>query len=170
MTEEAAPQLSHTDPDGAARMVDVTDKRATRRTAVASGSIRMTARTLDAIMSNALAKGDVLNVARIAGIMAAKRTSDLIPLCHPVALTHVDVEFTPDQDIPGLRCEATAVTLSQTGVEMEAILAVAVALTTIYDMAKSADRAMVMGDIRLEYKSGGRSGEYRRETAPANDR
>ena len=120
----------------------------------------MAHRALSAIRNNTIAKGDVLGVARIAGIMAAKRTSDLIPLCHPIALSHVDVVLSIDDELPGIRAAATAAATGVTGVEMEAIVAVTVALTTIYDMAKSVDRSMVIGDVRLLKKSGGKSGDY----------
>ncbi len=153
-------RLTHTNASGEAHMVDVSVKPETRREATAAGSIRMTRDAFAAVRDNAIGKGDVLGVARIAGIMAAKRTSDLIPLCHPVALSHVDVVVYLDDSVPGVRVESTAVATSVTGVEMEAIVAVTVALTTIYDMAKSVDRAMVIGDVRLLRKSGGKSGEY----------
>lgn len=154
--------LTHTDEWGKASMVDVGAKATTARTATAAGTIRMTPATLTAIRDNQIVKGDVLAVARIAGIMAAKRTAELIPLCHPVPITHVDVALHIDDSIPGVRAEATASTVAQTGIEMEAIVAVGIALTTIYDMAKSADRAMVIGDIRLMTKTGGASGSYTR--------
>jgi cyclic pyranopterin phosphate synthase len=141
-------------------MVDVGAKRDTDREAAATGTIRMSQAAFSAIRDNAIAKGDVLNVARVAGIMAAKRTSDLIPLCHPIQLSSVDVRAALDRELPGVRVEATAATSGKTGVEMEAIVAVTVALTTIYDMAKGVDRAMVIGDVRLLRKSGGRSGNY----------
>ena len=141
-------------------MVDVSAKPATHREAVAVGCIRMTPNALNAIHHNTIAKGDVLGVARIAGVMAAKRTAELVPLCHPVALSHVDISLTLDHSLPGIRVEASAVTVAQTGVEMEAIIAVTIALVTIYDMAKSADRGMVISDVRLLRKSGGRSGDY----------
>ncbi len=154
------PQLSHTRESGEARMVDVSAKAETLRTATASGSITMSRSAMTAIRNNSIAKGDVLSVARIAGIMAAKRTSELIPLCHPLALSHVDVTLEIDTELPGVRVEATATTTASTGVEMEAIVAVSIALATVYDMAKSADRAMVIADIRVLRKSGGRSGNY----------
>lgn len=141
-------------------MVDVSLKAETRREATAAGLIRMTRDAFAAISENAIGKGDVLGVARVAGVMAAKRTADLIPLCHPIALSHVDVVVFLDDELPGVRAEATAVATGVTGVEMEAIVAVTVALTTIYDMAKSVDRAMVIGDVRLLRKSGGKSGDY----------
>jgi cyclic pyranopterin monophosphate synthase len=147
-------------------MVDVSAKAETRRTATAAGVIRMTQDAFSAIRDNTLIKGDVLGVARIAGIMAAKRTADLIPLCHPIVLSHIDVVLSLDDSLPGARAEATATATGATGVEMEAIVAVTVALTTIYDMAKSADRTMVIDDIHLLRKSGGKSGDY---TSPVRD-
>ena len=158
--DSASGHLTHTDAAGQAHMVDVSAKMATRRTAVAGGTIRMSTSALAAIRDNAVAKGDVLGVARVAGIMAAKRTSDLIPLCHPIALSHVAVVLALDDSLPGVRAKATAITTGSTGVEMEAIIAVSIALATIYDMAKSIDRSMVIGDVRLLRKSGGKSGEY----------
>jgi cyclic pyranopterin phosphate synthase len=152
--------LSHVDAEGRARMVDVSGKEITVRMARATGSIRMRPETLDAIRANALAKGDVLGVARVAGIMAAKRTAELIPLCHPLPLTDVSVEITLDETLPGLRVEATAKTAAQTGVEMEALVAVSVTLVTIYDMAKAVDKSMVIGEIFLAEKVGGRSGHW----------
>lgn len=142
-------------------MVDVSAKTASLRTAIAGGSIRMSVSALAAIRDNDIAKGDVLGVARVAGIMAAKRTAELIPMCHTVALSHVDVELSLDDTIPGVQARATVVATDVTGVEMEAIVAATVALATIYDMAKSVDRSMVIGDVRLLEKSGGRSGDYR---------
>lgn len=139
-------------------MVDVSGKPATERFARATGSIRMKPDTLTAIQQNALVKGDVLGVAKIAGILAAKRTADLIPLCHPISLTDVQVTLSLDKSLPGVTCEATTRTTGQTGVEMEAITAVVVSLTTVYDMAKSIDRGMVITDVRLLEKAGGRSG------------
>ena len=155
--------LSHIGPDSEARMVDVGAKPETRREARAAGEIRMSAETLDAIRSASLAKGDVLAVAKVAGIMAAKRTADLIPLCHPLPLTDVDVRISEDEALPGLVVEATARTVGRTGVEMEALTAVSVTLLTIYDMAKSLDKRMSLGRIRLLEKSGGRSGPWRAE-------
>jgi cyclic pyranopterin monophosphate synthase len=152
--------LTHTDADGSARMVDVGGKPETRRVATAGGTIRMSHDAFTAIRDNTIAKGEVLGVARIAGIMAAKRTADLIPLCHPVALTNIDVALSLDETLPGIRASATAAATGPTGVEMEAIVAVTVALTTIYDMAKGVDRAMVIGDVKLLRKSGGKSGHY----------
>ena len=155
--------LSHVGPEGEARMVDVGAKPDTARAARAAGEIRMTSETLDAIRSNALAKGDVVAVARVAGVMAAKRTAELIPLCHPLPLTDVDVRIALDESLPGIRVEATARTVGKTGVEMEALTAVSVTLLTIYDMAKSLDKRMRIGSIRLLEKSGGRSGSWRAE-------
>jgi cyclic pyranopterin monophosphate synthase len=152
--------LSHIDAHGRAKMVDVSSKAVTARMARATGSIRMKPETLDAIRSNAVAKGDVLGVARIAGIMAAKRTAELIPLCHPLPLTDVSVDIAFDDTLPGVRVEATARTAAQTGVEMEAIVAVSVTLVTVYDMAKAVDKSMVIGDISLAEKVGGRSGHW----------
>lgn len=143
-------------------MVDVSDKPVSVRWARATGSIRMRPETLTAIRANAVAKGDVLGVARLAGIMAAKRTSELIPLCHPIPLSDITVDITFDDALPGLRVEATAKTAAQTGVEMEAIVAVSVTLVTVYDMAKAVDRSMVIGEISLAEKVGGRSGHWLR--------
>lgn len=142
-------------------MVDVSAKTPTARAARAEGHIRMSAEALRAVRDNTLAKGDVLSVARIAGIQAAKRTAELIPLCHPLPLSDVQVRFTIDDALPGVRCEAEARTVAATGVEMEAITAVAVALVTVYDMVKSIDKAMRIEGIRLLEKSGGKSGPWR---------
>jgi cyclic pyranopterin phosphate synthase len=155
-------ELSHVDADGKARMVDVSAKPETHRTATAAGTIRMKAATLDAIRGNLITKGDVLGVARLAGIMAAKKTADLIPLCHPLPLNDVAVELALDSSLPGVRVEATSQTVGRTGVEMEALTAVSVALLTIYDMAKAIDRDMIIGDIVLLAKTGGKSGPYSR--------
>lgn len=144
-------------------MVDVGDKEITRRVAVAEGFIYMQPATLQHIVAGAHAKGDVLGVARLAGIMGAKRTADLIPLCHPLALTRVAVDLDPISDKNLVRCQATVETVSRTGVEMEALTAVQVALLTVYDMCKATDRAMTMTDIRLLEKTGGKSGNWRRE-------
>jgi len=152
--------LSHIDAEGRARMVDVSGKPVTARWARAVGTIRMQPATLAAIRANELAKGDALGVARIAGIMAAKRTAELIPLCHPLPLADVTVNITVDESLPGLRVEATAKTAAQTGVEMEAIVAVSVTLVTVYDMAKAVDKSMVIGEIFLAEKAGGRSGHW----------
>lgn len=155
-------RLTHTDDSGRARMVDVSSKNESVRSAVATGAIRMSPSTLDAIRSNSLKKGDVLGVARIAGIMAAKKTSDMIPLCHPIALTDIQVEFTLDDSLPGVRVQTVARTIDKTGVEMEALTAAAVALLTVYDMAKAIDRGMSITSIALIEKSGGVSGTWKR--------
>lgn len=152
--------LTHVDPTGKARMVDVSGKEATKRFAKASGAITMKAETLDAIRGNSLAKGDVLGVARVAGIMAAKRTADLIPLCHQLPLSSVTVDFELDQSLPGVRVVASASTEAQTGVEMEAIVAVSVSLITLYDMAKGVDKGMLISEISLSEKRGGKSGDW----------
>ena len=152
-------KLTHLDDAGAAHMVDVGAKAVSQREAVAEGRISMSAEALSAVRAGTAKKGDVLAVARVAGIMAAKKTSDLIPLCHAVALTSVSVEF--ELDDAGIRVFATARTAGQTGVEMEALTAVSAALLTLYDMAKALDKAMVMSGIRLLAKSGGRSGDWR---------
>jgi cyclic pyranopterin phosphate synthase len=155
-------RLSHMDSEGRMTMVDVGDKPATARIAEASGVVKMSAETVAAIRERRTPKGDPLETARLAGIMAAKRTSELIPLCHPLALTHVDVQIALRDD--GAQITATASTTAQTGVEMEALTAVSLAALTLYDMCKAIDRGMTISDIRLERKSGGRSGEWRRET------
>ena len=156
-----AGKLSHIDETGAARMVDVGSKDDTERFASASGTIAMKPETLAMVMSGQAKKGDVLATARIAGIMAAKKTSDLIPLCHPLALTQVTVDIAEDKALPGLTVTATAKLKGKTGVEMEALTACSVALLTIYDMAKAVDRGMVIGDIRVTEKSGGKSGHWK---------
>ena len=153
--------LTHVGADGAAKMVDVTAKPETERVARAAGTIRMGAATLAAIRSNTLKKGDVIAVSRVAGVMAAKRTADLIPLCHPIPLTDVQVEITPDDSLPGLRAEATVKCFGRTGVEMEAISAVCVTLITVFDMVKAVDRELVISDDRVLEKSGGRSGSWK---------
>jgi cyclic pyranopterin phosphate synthase len=162
MAEEAR-TLTHIDAAGEANMVDVGDKAETVRIAVAEGFIRMEPATLDLILKGDAKKGDVIGTARLAGIMAAKQTSSLIPLCHPLMLSKVAVEIREDRALPGLRVEAMAKLTGRTGVEMEALTAVSVACLTIYDMAKAADREMEIGGIRLVEKSGGRSGDYKRE-------
>jgi cyclic pyranopterin phosphate synthase len=156
----AASGLTHFDAQGRAHMVDVGGKPETRRIARASGSIRMQPATLAAIVDGSAKKGDVLGVARIAAIQAAKRTSDLIPLCHPLPLTHVQVEFAIDAATNAVHCTVQAETLGRTGVEMEALTAVQVGLLTVYDMVKAIDRGMVMGDIRVLEKHGGKSGSW----------
>ncbi len=154
------PSLTHIGADGQAHMVDVGDKAETVRIAVAEGFVRMRPETLELILSGNAKKGDVLATARLAGIMAAKQTANLIPLCHPLMLSKVSVEITADETLPGLRVEAMAKLTGRTGVEMEALTAASVACLTIYDMAKAADREMEIGGIRLARKSGGRSGDY----------
>jgi cyclic pyranopterin phosphate synthase len=158
-----AGRLSHLNDKGEARMVDVSAKDATERRAVAEGFIAMAPATLDLILAGEAPKGDVLATARIAGIMAAKRTHELIPLCHPLPLTQVTVDFTPSRDPAGLRVEATAKVDAKTGVEMEALTAVSIACLTIYDMCKAVDRAMSFSGIRLVQKTGGRSGTFKAE-------
>ncbi|HEY4735232.1 MAG TPA: cyclic pyranopterin monophosphate synthase MoaC [Gemmatimonadaceae bacterium] len=155
--------LTHTDSSGRARMVDVGSKPETARTARAEGSISMSAETLEAIARNAVTKGDVIATARIAGVMAAKRTADLIPLCHPIALTDAGIDVEVDRMLPGLRVTGWASTQGRTGVEMEALTAVTVALLTIYDMAKAMDRGMQMSGVRLTEKRGGNSGDWNRD-------
>jgi cyclic pyranopterin phosphate synthase len=152
--------LTHLDEQGAARMVDVSAKPDTERLAIAGGAVYMQPETLRLIRAGALKKGDVLTVARIAGIMGAKRTSDLIPLCHPLPLTHLDIELTLDDEKSAVHIRATARTTGKTGVEMEALTAVTVAALTIYDMAKAVDRAMRISDIRLLEKRGGVHGDF----------
>ncbi len=155
--------LTHIAASGEAHMVDVSDKVATHRLATAQGRVRMQRATLDAILAGDAKKGDVLGVARLAGIMAAKRTHELIPLCHPLALTKVTVELTPDPVLPGILVTATTKVTGQTGVEMEALTAVSLACLTVYDMAKAIDRGMVIEGVRLLAKSGGKSGEWKAE-------
>jgi len=154
--------LTHLDDSGAASMVDVADKPVTERSAVAEGAVVMAAATLAMIRSGNAKKGDVVGTARIAGIMAAKRTHELIPLCHPIGLSAITIEIEPDDALPGLRVRATAKVAERTGVEMEALTAVAVACLTIYDMAKAVDRGMEVTGIRLVEKRGGRSGTWQR--------
>lgn len=155
-----ASPLTHFDAQGQAHMVDVGAKAATRRVAVAQGRIAMQPATLALITAGTAKKGDVLGVARLAGIMGAKRTADLIPLCHPIALTRVAVEFDVQEADSAVLCRATAETVGPTGVEMEALTAVQVALLTIYDMCKAADRGMVISDVKLLEKHGGKSGSF----------
>jgi cyclic pyranopterin monophosphate synthase len=155
--------LTHIGPQGEARMVDVGGKAATNRAAIAEGFVRMSAATLQTILAGDGKKGDVVGAARIAGIMAAKKTADLIPLCHPLGLTKVTVDISADAALPGLRVEAEARCFGPTGVEMEAMTAVAVACLTIYDMGKAIDRGMSLEGVRLIEKRGGKSGVWRRE-------
>lgn len=158
-------KLTHLDDKGHARMVDVSEKKVTHRQATASGQISMTSETLHLIVAGDNKKGDALSVARIAGIMAAKQTSTLIPMCHPLMLTKVAVELRIDQENSLVSCLATVQTKGQTGVEMEALTAVNIALLTVYDMCKASDKGMVISDIKLLTKSGGKSGEWYRETS-----
>jgi cyclic pyranopterin phosphate synthase len=155
-------ELTHFDAHGQAHMVDVGGKDSTHRVAVASGSITMDAATLALIAQGGHKKGDVLGIARVAGIMASKKTSDLVPLCHPLPLTHVSIEFEIDEANCKVDASCRAETHGQTGVEMEALCALQVALLTIYDMCKAVDRGMVISDVQLEHKSGGKSGEWNR--------
>jgi len=155
--------LTHIGADGAANMVDVGGKADTERVATAEGAVIMQPATLDMILAGNAKKGDVIATARIAAIMAAKRTHELIPLCHPLMLTKVSVDIEPDTTLPGLRVTALTKVTGKTGVEMEALTAVSVACLTIYDMAKAVDRDMELAGIRLTQKSGGKSGDYRRE-------
>ena len=157
------PKLTHLDESGHARMVDVGAKPDTERIAVAKGEVHMQTATLDLIRAGALKKGDVLTVAQLAGIMAAKRTSDLIPLCHPLPLTKIDVDLTFDDSLPGVVITATAKTIGKTGVEMEALTAVSVAALTVYDMAKAVEKTMKIQNIRLVEKHGGQSGDIKNE-------
>ena len=152
--------LTHFDQSGQAHMVDVGEKAVTQRKATARGYIEMQPDTLKLIEQGDHKKGDVLGIARVAGIMATKRTADLIPLCHPLALTHVSVDFKIDSEQSRVVCELTSQTNGQTGIEMEALTGVQIALLTIYDMCKAVDRGMVIGDVRLVHKSGGKSGEW----------
>jgi len=161
MTEKSG--LTHFDESGKAHMVDVGDKSVTDRTAIAQGSITMSAETLELIRQGGHKKGDVLGIARTAGIMAAKKTPELVPLCHPLMLTHVGLDFELDENTNSVKCSVTTRTRERTGVEMEALTAVQVALLTIYDMCKAVDRGMVIGDVCLAHKSGGKSGEWTRE-------
>jgi cyclic pyranopterin phosphate synthase len=155
--------LSHFDGDGRAHMVDVSDKPSTARLAVAEGHVVMTPETLALVREGRADKGDVLGIARVAGIMGAKQTSSLLPLCHPLPLTKVALDLVPDDSLPGIRITATVRTAGQTGVEMEALTAVSVAALTIYDMLKAAEKGMVIGGIRLRLKEGGKSGRYEAE-------
>ena len=158
-------RLSHVDEGGRARMVDVGDKAVTVRTAVAEGAIRMSPDAYRLVAERGVTKGDALAVSEVAGTLAAKRTADLIPLCHPVGLDHVEVTATLDESLPGVRIRAAAKAVGRTGVEMEALTAVSVALLTIYDMVKAADRGMEIEKVRLLAKTGGTKGDWRRETA-----
>jgi cyclic pyranopterin phosphate synthase len=158
-----APKLTHLGARGEARMVDVSAKAATERVAVAEGRVTMRAETLDLVLTGNAKKGDVLGAARIAGIMAAKKTHELIPLCHPLAVSKVEIDIEPDRALPGLTVRATVKVTGQTGVEMEALTAVSVACLTVYDMVKSVERGMRIEGIRVLEKRGGKSGTYRVE-------
>jgi cyclic pyranopterin phosphate synthase len=160
------PELTHIDAKGQARMVDVGAKAETERMAIARCEVQMAPATLALIQTGGVAKGDVLGVARVAGIMAAKRTGDLIPLCHPLPITSATVHFTVDESTSRILIEAMVATVAKTGVEMEALTACTVAALTIYDMAKAADKAMVIGQVRLIKKTGGKSGTYERRGEP----
>lgn len=159
----ANPQLTHLDAQGSARMVDVSAKEQTRRHAVAAGQVRMSLETFAAIEAGNAPKGDVLGTARIAGIMGAKQTSGLIPLCHPLPISKVEVQLTADPQLPGYQIRAEVVTKAETGVEMEALTAVSVAALTLYDMAKALEKGMQIESIRLVSKTGGKSGDYIRQ-------
>ncbi|MBE9061030.1 cyclic pyranopterin monophosphate synthase MoaC, partial [cf. Phormidesmis sp. LEGE 11477] len=166
-TEPAnGPALTHLDSQGQAQMVDVSTKATNVRQATATGSIAMRAATLAAIQSGNAPKGDVIGTARLAGIMAAKQTSMLIPLCHPLPLKKIEVNIEPDSDLPGYRIDATVKTKSETGVEMEALTAVSVAALTLYDMAKALEKSMCIGDIHLVEKIGGKSGHWQKQPSP----
>ncbi|MBC2711199.1 MAG: cyclic pyranopterin monophosphate synthase MoaC [Desulfosarcina sp.] len=158
-------ELTHIDDKGRVRMVDVTKKTPSQRTAVAQAMIHMTEETFQRIVAGTMSKGNVLETARIAGVMAAKKTADLIPMCHPLKLTHVQVDFFPDAASHAIRIEGTARIVDQTGVEMEALTAVSVAALTLYDMCKAIDKAMTITDICLLKKTGGKSGTFSRENA-----
>ena len=155
--------LTHFDGEGRAHMVDVSAKPATARVASAEGWVKMAPETLDLVEKGTAAKGDVLGVARLAGIMGAKRTADLIPLCHPLPVTKVALDLVPDRNLPGVRIAATVKTTGQTGVEMEALTAVSTAALTVYDMLKAAERGMEIGGLRVTLKDGGKSGRYEAE-------
>jgi cyclic pyranopterin monophosphate synthase len=165
--DEGSGALTHIGAGGEARMVDVSGKDATSRVAVAEGRVRMGRATLKAILAGDAKKGDVIGAARIAGIMAAKKTAELIPLCHPLQLSKIEVDIAPEESMPGLKVRAEARCVGLTGVEMEALTAVAVACLTIYDMAKAIDRGMSVEGVRLVEKRGGKSGEWRAEDRDA---
>ncbi|MCK0119722.1 cyclic pyranopterin monophosphate synthase MoaC [Loktanella sp. F6476L] len=157
------PELNHFDADGQAHMVDVSDKPVTDRIATAQSWIKMTPQTLELIKQGTAKKGDVLGIARLAGIMAAKKTSDLIPLCHPLPITKVTVDLTPDDTLPGVQITATVKTSGQTGVEMEALTAASTAALTVYDMVKAVQKDMEIGGVRVTLKDGGKSGRFEAE-------
>jgi len=165
MANDPTGKLTHLGADGAANMVDVGDKNDTVREAIAEGFVAMTSETLETILAGNAKKGDVIATARIAGIMAAKKTHELIPLCHPLMLSKVSVEIEPDRELPGLRVQALARLSGKTGVEMEALTAASVACLTIYDMAKAIDKGMEIGPVRLLSKTGGKSGTWTRSAS-----
>ncbi len=165
-THDAAQTLTHIDTQGRAKMVDVSQKAATARLAIARGWVQMQPQTLQRIAEGQIKKGDVLAVAQVAGIMAAKKTSELIPMCHPLMIAGMEMRFRLDYDLNRVEIEASVNLMAQTGIEMEALTAVSVAALTIYDMCKAIDRAMVIGEIRLIYKEGGKSGIFKREGEP----
>ena len=172
MSDRPAPEsaaLTHVDAAGAVRMVDVSDKPVTAREAVAEGCITMRHETLNLLRDNGLKKGDALATARLAGIQAAKRTADLIPLCHPLPLSAVEVSISLDGSLPGIRVETTVRTTGRTGVEMEALTATTIALLTVYDMAKAVDRDMVLTDVQLRAKRGGTRGDWERKAPTTGD-
>ncbi|MEA5535031.1 cyclic pyranopterin monophosphate synthase MoaC [Crocosphaera sp. XPORK-15E] len=160
MSNKPQSKLSHLNAQGEAQMVDVSTKNVTRRQAIAGGQVRMKKATFDAIEAGNTPKGDVLGTAKLAGIMAAKQTANLIPLCHPLPLHKIEVKLTPDQNLPGYKIEATVITKAETGVEMEALTAVSVAALTLYDMAKALEKSIQIENIRLISKTGGKSGDY----------
>jgi len=156
------PKLTHFNADGDAHMVNVGDKPQTHRVAVAAGDIHMLENTFNLILQGGHKKGDVLAIARIAGIMAAKKTAELIPLCHPLPISHIDIQLRPDPDSYSIQCQARVETINQTGVEMEALMAVQICLLTIYDMCKAVDRSMTINSVQVLEKSGGKSGDWLR--------
>jgi cyclic pyranopterin phosphate synthase len=160
MSNKSQSKLSHLSDQGEVQMVDVSPKNVTRRQAVAGGQIRMKKATFEAIEAGNTPKGDVLGTAKIAGIMAAKQTANLIPLCHPLPLHKIDVKLIPDESLPGYQIEATVITKAETGVEMEALTAVSIAALTLYDMAKALEKSMIIENIRLLRKTGGKSGDF----------
>lgn len=156
-------ELSHLDDKGSPRMVDVGAKQPTKREAVASGCVRMRVETLEALLGGRIPKGNVLVTAQLAGIQGAKKTWELVPLCHPLTLTSIQVSLEPDHSIPGIKIQASVEAVERTGVEMEALTAVSTAALTVYDMCKAIDKDMILSDIRLEFKAGGKSGTYSRK-------
>ena len=167
MTENTSVPLTHLNAAGEVQMVDVSEKGATKRTAIAGGQIRMQASTLTAILAGNSPKGDVITTAKLAGIMAAKQTANLIPLCHPLPLSQITLDLTPDAALPGYQIRATVTTKAETGVEMEALTAVSIAALTLYDMAKALEKSMQIEQIRLISKTGGKSGQYSEAAAEA---